>query len=71
VQEASALDGNLAEKVVRLTKHTWRRTFNTFDVVFLTEVLKTFIEVYRVRALSSFIYSIEVIATVFSKYADY
>lgn len=32
VEHASKVDENIAEKVVRLTKHTWRCTFTSFDV---------------------------------------
>lgn len=80
VEYASRMDDNIAEKVVRLTKHTWRCTFQSFDVVFLTEVLNKFIHCYKQKPISSFIYAtgllldlhiIEVLATVFSKYEDY
>lgn len=57
VEYTSKMDDNIAEKVVRLTKHTWRCTFQAFDVVFLTEVLKKFIECYKYKPISSFIYA--------------
>lgn len=57
VDHVSIVDENVAEKVVRLTKHTWRCTFKSFDVQFLTEVLKKFIECYKQKPISSFIYA--------------
>lgn len=71
IDVAAPFDSNVAEKVVRLTKHTWRCTYDTFEVTFLTEVLKKFIESFKTNPYSSYIYAIEIIATVFSNFPEY
>ncbi|CAD8091723.1 unnamed protein product [Paramecium sonneborni] len=62
---------NIAEKIVRYTKHTFRKAFNQFSVDLLTQVFQCFLNVYRQMPITACIYIAEVSATVFYKYPEY
>ncbi|CAD8068822.1 unnamed protein product [Paramecium primaurelia] len=64
-------ESTIAEKIVRYTKHTFRKAFNQFSVDLLTQVFQCFLTVYRQMPITACIYIAEVSATVFYKYPEY
>lgn len=71
MEEYSKVSEMVPEKVIRLTKHIWRCSFDSFPVEFLTEVFRVFIKMYQEVPISSFVYAAEVGSTVFYKYPAY
>ncbi|CAD8068177.1 unnamed protein product [Paramecium primaurelia] len=71
MERIAIFEHGVAEKIVRYTKHTFRKAFNQFSVDLLTQVFQSFLSVYRQVPITACIYVAEVSATVFYKYPEY
>ncbi|CAD8086498.1 unnamed protein product [Paramecium sonneborni] len=71
IERIAVYEQSIAEKIVRYTKHTFRKAFNQFSVDLLTQVFQCFLNVYRQIPITACIYIAEVSATVFYKYPEY
>lgn len=71
LSQFAAKDSQIPEKVVKLTKHAWRCTRDCFPLEFLAALLEEFFCLYSALPVSSFVYAVEVIVTVFYPYPAY